>query len=567
VSACWQLIEGDCRVTLRALAAGSVQTCVTSPPYFGLRDYATGEWEGGDSECAHRIKNPEVDARTSTLGPNRSELAESNTAYQHGKVFRDLCGRCGARRVDRQIGLEPSPDEFVVALVGVFREVRRVLRDDGTVWCNLGDSYGPGKQLLGVPWRFAFAMQRDGWVLRQEVVWKKPNPMPESVTDRCTKSHEQIFMFAKGFRAPGRFAHITDDDARWLALFVDTEGNITVKRTREVCGIQIAVAGTCRPLLERAQSIAGVGNILERPGTNAPVFYWQVSNKAARDLLLRLYPHLIVKQRQARIGIHIESLTGRAGRPPSNERQALLERLWEANKACNSFGDPDLSWVPEPDVFLLSKGPRYFYDADAIREPQDTLGERHEGRSGYRDDHPSKNGGYATMERSLHPAGRNKRSVWTVATQPYPGAHFATFPPKLIEPCILAGCPERACRECGAPWTRVVEREGGRPATRGEQAWTNGSGTFQRDNPGGGVSNLSGPSRTVGWEPSCRHDAPTVPGTVLDPFAGAGTTGVVALRHDRSFIGCELSRDYVRMARDRIIADAPLMNSVSEVAA
>jgi hypothetical protein len=505
--ASWRIIEGDCRDTLATLEAESVQTCVTSPPYFGLRDYGH----------------------------------------------------------DGQIGLEPTPDEFVAALVGVFREVRRVLRDDGTIWVNLGDSYGPEKQLLGIPWQFAFAMQSDGWVLRSDVVWQKPNPMPESVTDRPTKSHEFIFLFAKGRERAGRFAHISDEDARWLALFVDTEGCIAVKRTREVCGAQVSVAGTCRPLLERAQAIVGSGCILERAGQNAPMFYWQVSNKAARDLLLRLYPHLIVKKRQARICIHIESMTGRSGEPPSDRRTVVLDRLWEANKSCNSFGDPDISWVPEPNVFLLSKGPRYYFDADAIREDgsatshggqpieggpkQVMLGQQVNGRMGL----------------VAGDAGRNKRSVWTVATQPFPGAHFATFPPKLIEPCILAGCPERACGVCGAPWERIVERDGGHPSTRGEQSWTKGSGTFQRDNRGG-LSKLSGASRTVGWEPSCGHDAPAVPGTVLDPFAGAGTTGMVALRHGRSFVGCELSPEYVELARDRIIGDSPLLNTSAEAA-
>jgi hypothetical protein len=502
--ASWRIIEGDCRDTLATLEAGSVQTCVTSPPYFGLRDYGH----------------------------------------------------------DGQIGqLEPTPDEFVAALVGVFREVRRVLRDDGTIWVNLGDSYGPEKQLLGIPWQFAFAMQSDGWVLRSDVVWQKPNPMPESVTDRPTKSHEFIFLFAKGRERAGRFAHISDEDARWLALFVDTEGCIAVKRTREVCGAQVSVAGTCRPLLERAQAIVGSGCILERAGQNAPMFYWQVSNKAARDLLLRLYPHLIVKKRQARICIHIESMTGRSGEPPSDRRTVVLDRLWEANKSCNSFGDPDISWVPEPNVFLLSKGPRYFFDADAIREDGAGRLDFRQMTSPARLDQGAPWNGGQKEEAN----GRNKRSVWTVATQPFPGAHFATFPPKLIEPCILAGCPERACGVCGAPWERIVERDGGHPSTRGEQSWTKGSGTFQRDNRGG-LSKLSGASRTVGWEPSCGHDAPAVPGTVLDPFAGAGTTGMVALRHGRSFVGCELSPEYVELARDRIIGDSPLLNTSAEAA-
>jgi DNA modification methylase len=381
----WRIEIGDCRDVLRTMPAASIHTVVTSPPYFGLRDYGT----------------------------------------------------------DGQIGLEPTPDEFVAALVGVFREVRRVLRDDGTVWLNLGDSYAsappgtkrpgasessglhgaqtseryrltldagtgtkrdtsriPGvkpKDLLGIPWMVAFALRADGWYLRSDIIWSKPNPMPESVTDRPTKAHEY--------------------------------------------------------------------------------------------------------------------------------------------------------------VFLLSKGPRYFYDADAIREADggwDHLRSVLDGQpsleptNGLMAEHK----GLRTTE-GRNGAGRNKRSVWTVATQPYAGAHFATFPPKLIEPCILAGAPERACGECGAPWVRVVERTPMvvRPTPKRE-AWQ-AEDEHARTQTGGTV--LEPPtSRTLGFEPSCSHGDGSARGVVLDPFAGAGTTGLVALQHGREFVGIELSPEYARMARERI---------------
>jgi DNA modification methylase len=136
------ILVGDVRERLAELADGSVRCCVTSPPYWGLRDYGN----------------------------------------------------------DGQIGLEQSPDEYVAEMVGVFREVRRVLADDGTLWLNLGDSYASTKQLIGIPWRVAFALQADGWWLRQDIIWHKPNPMPESVRDRCTKAHEYVFLLAKSAR-------------------------------------------------------------------------------------------------------------------------------------------------------------------------------------------------------------------------------------------------------------------------------------------------------------------------------------------------------------------------------
>ena len=223
------ILLGDVRQRLSEIPEGSVRTCVTSPPYFGLRDYGTASWEGGDGNCDHiqdesktkQFGNPE-------FNENRPSRKETKTK---GFYYEKECEKCGAKRVDSQIGLEQSPNEYVEQLVQVFREVKRVLRDDGTLWLNLGDSYsgsgkGPSgnlgkthdernmeekhsaivpdglkpKDLVGIPWRVAFALQADGWYLRQDIIWAKPNPMPESVTDRCTKSHEYLFLLSKSAR-------------------------------------------------------------------------------------------------------------------------------------------------------------------------------------------------------------------------------------------------------------------------------------------------------------------------------------------------------------------------------
>lgn len=266
---------GDCREVLKTLPSKSVDCCVTSPPYFGLRDY--GE--------------------------------------------------------DNQIGLENTPDKYANTLVAVFKEVKRVLKDNGTLWLNLGDSYSgnnsrasnngragygkkregvfnktkniPPKNLIGIPWRVAFALQNDGWILRQDIIWHKPNPLPESVKDRCTKAHEYIF--------------------------------------------------------------------------------------------------------------------------------------------------------------LLSKSEKYYYNSHAIKEQSvDCLS--------------------------------NKRSVWTVPVKAFNQAHFATYPPDLIEPCILAGCPNS--------------------------------------------------------------------GVVLDPFGGAGTTGLVSDRLGRDAVLIELNKDYAKIADDRLHNDSPLFSEV-----
>jgi|DEB0MinimDraft_3_1074331.scaffolds.fasta_scaffold00735_4 DNA modification methylase len=301
------ILEGDCIQSLKSLPDGIANTCITSPPYYGLRDY--------------------------------------------GK--------------DGQIGLEETPEEYVQKLVEVFREVKRVLRDDGTLWLNLGDTYantpvgkfnGGGfndvsaknggrdlsgvatsgnlnklkasglkqKDLIGIPWMVAFALRSDGWYLRQDIIWHKTSTMPESVTDRCTKAHEYIF--------------------------------------------------------------------------------------------------------------------------------------------------------------LLSKSKTYYYDAESIKEPvKQDWGTRDRTKGKYHNPGTGLNP-HTGLQKSYEKA--NKRSVWTISPKPFHGAHFATFPPDLIEPCVIAGSPE------------------------------------------GGI--------------------------VLDPFFGSGTTGLVSMKNNRKYLGCELNSEYIDIAKERL---------------
>lgn len=358
--------------------------------------------------------------------------------------------------VPGQLGLEATPQEFVQRMVVLFREARRVLRDDGTLWLNLGDSYwanrsqtgesgGHGKNFLGaqdrairaggksdyfkpkdmvgIPWRVAFALQDDGWYLRSDIIWHKPNPMPESVTDRPTKSHEYIF--------------------------------------------------------------------------------------------------------------------------------------------------------------LLSKNARYWYDADAIRE--ESKPESHErAMRGVSDQHKnlvipgqtqhSMHKARANGEGYNMPTQRNKRTVWTVATQPLKQAHFATFPLALIDPCVKAGCPPKVCGVCGAPWERVVEKGKlvfGDAHTRPNRrvnvddsnfdAWSRPNGLGATQVPGAYFERIN-----KGWQPTCDCNAATRPGITLDPFMGAGTTALVAIKNERDYVGCELNPEYVEMANQRIAEFNPYQNTPHE---
>lgn len=313
-----KIYQGDALECLREIPSESVHCCVTSPPYYALRDYGTGEWVGGNNDCPH-MRTTKISENTLTGHKNMYE--QGHTAGD--AIYKSQCPECGAVRVDKQIGLEETPEQYVEKLVRIFREVKRVLRNDSTIWLNLGDSYngsggnhkkqhkndtgfqgkiGPRaggngakysnlkpKDLLGIPWRVAFALQADGWYLRQDIIWSKPNPMPESVKDRCTKSHEYMFLLSK----------------------------------------------------------------------NKKYYY---DHKAIKEKSVNIESHRPYRKR--------------------NKTQAY------------KTGDP----------LLGSRG----------------INHKAEGK--------------------IYPF-RNKRSVWTIPTHSYKEAHFATFPPALIEPCILAGCP------------------------------------------------------------------------------------------------------------------------------
>jgi DNA modification methylase len=381
-----EVITGNVLEKLPTLPAASINCCVTSPPYWNLRDY--GE-EG-------------------QLG---SEKMHDCLGWATGSP----CGEC-----------------FVCHMVIVFREVRRVLRDDGVLWVNMGDSYAGGgrggqsqekrstnwqpqypnhgltptglkpKDLCGVPWRMALALQADGWYLRRDIIWDKPNAMCESCTDRPTTSHEY--------------------------------------------------------------------------------------------------------------------------------------------------------------VFILTKSASYWYDAAAIAEPVsdatvDDLSRRK--NPGQHDGATKEIGKSAGLGAGPRGNGktRNKRSVWSINTKPFPGSHFAVFPYELAETCIKAGAPTHTCAACGKPWERIVHRGNSEHHCRpgcgcsadqkhGQQNWGSGWQKY------GNYSNTA--IATDEFEATCKCNAESVPGTVLDPFSGAGTTGVVCRDLGLNYIGIELNPEYAEMSRERI---------------
>ena len=415
------------------------------------------------------------------------------------------------------IGLEPSFEEHLENLVQVFREVRRVLRKDGTLWLNYGDAYASNKQsggaspdgerrgradtalahgvtrraegsglkpkdLMMMPARVAMALQADGWWLRSEIIWHKPNPMPESVTDRPTSSHEKVFLLSKS-------------------------GSSLFWTHREFPGV-------------RTQPT----------------------------------PDYVYRNRDTGVENPVE---------PSNWRE-LLSRDDPKKKAWRRVN----LWV----------GHDYFYDAEAVRvvakypdgpnSPQSIKSPYGQGfsRRAAEDDLRTPkdiDGRGARLGRAPgwrksteQPSGANLRNVWKIATHSFKEAHFATFPPKLVEPCIKAGTSEKGvCSECGSPWVRVVERSTDGPCrtrNRREVGRESTEGSFPQ----------TVRRETAGWSPTCDHEADPIPATALDPFSGVGTVGLVAQRLGRSSVMIELSEEYAEMARDRIAQDMPLFSQV-----
>ena len=408
------------------LADKSVHMCVTSPPYWGLRDYGLGEWQGGDAKCEHALPH----------FSQKSTVAGTSPEYPHPN---GICGHCGAVQQPAGIGLEPTIAEHIENIVAVCREVRRVLRDDGTLWLNYGDAYTdgnrerapigvnskqathkgshdmkriknllPAKNLIGLPWRVALALQDDGWILRSAIIWHKPNPMPESVLDRPTNAYENVFLFAKK--------------------------------------------------------------------------------------------------------------------------------------------------------------PRYFYDAEAIRQRENSHwtierakhkrevsygrrvnGDREDGIKGWQSRHNGPNAELLT--------GANARNVWTIPTQGRSDAHFATYPDELPRRCILAGTSEHGvCAECGAPYVRMVD-SGSTPlksSTHGK--WAGNADNLNSLTQKGidGFRLRPSASQTIGWQPSCECDAGIQPAVVLDPFVGSGTTCAVAQALGRHSVGLDLSEEYLGIAQGRI---------------
>jgi len=502
------LYHGDCLDVLRTLPDQSVHMCATSPPFYGLRDYGTGEWDGGDPDCDH--PHP----KAGDVARNQASSTLVGTAQSHASNgAREVCHKCGARRVDRQIGLEETPQEWCDRLVAVFREVRRVLRDDGTLWIEIGDSYAQTQI------RDRRDTGPDEWGKRGGERYAT------GTTGNGLKAKDllgQPWLLAKELRDPWYAGTIKQEaDRVWLAAILDGEGSIGIHKrpagqkaystfekadgttseyVRKADSYQpkVEITNTSRALMDRVVAIAGGScDTKQEAGTHGrkqTIYRWTVTADKARALLRELYPHLVAKQHEARLayGCPSSDKDTASNRATAAAAHAALKQLHGGNPTGIDFPAPESLWEagwylrseiiwsrlgpnPMPEsvtdrptkshstVFLLSKQPRYFYDADAIREPH--VGNVAGTKSGISDPAyvPGEKDGMARKawkrnNNEYNPLGANARSVWTIPTEPTPFAHFATWPQALVRRMILAGTSEQGCcPECGAPWVRQTE--------------------------------------------------------------------------------------------------------------
>lgn len=582
-----QIIIGDAMEQLRLLPSDSVHCVVTSPPYYGLRDYGTAQWDGGDAGCDHKkVIDPTRAVEGSTLHGGQ----KTNGHLQEG--YKSHCARCGARRIDQQIGLEPSPDEYVARLVDVFRAVRRVLRKDGTVWLNLGMSYASGDSgsSRSRQRKHAPPCDSDG---------KEPQDYPGSGyacrgpdDEHLSGSQSHLGRTADNRRLSERDEQrlsLTDHDSAPLDCASSFPGLSQSGVQRSTIP---ALTASAQGAFSRASAVAGLSEVRTLPDdarlsahtTDDMPDTFEQSPPSVHRMTDKLSSGLACNCGSC--GICFIYLVTKSLRFKPKDEINIPHLVAMALQADGWFLRQTIIWAkpnPMPEsvtdrctkaheyLFLLSKSPRYFYDADAIKEPavsDHTSGNGFVGRQGGSTSYQVMSGGVGSTKEWVDIGGtRNRRSVWTVASEAFPGSHFAVFPPALIQPCILAGTSERGvCAACGAPWVRLVDW--GHDGTRDVRNIARALAMGHDARGPTAVARAGEPrsSRTLGWQPACSCDAATVPATVIDPFAGAGTTGLVADRLGRSAILIELNPAYAELARRRIEQDAPLFAEVREPA-
>jgi len=496
-----RIIQGDTKEVLKTIPAGSVNCIVTSPPYWGLRDYNTKPqiWDG-DKDCKHDFDN--IQRYNPTRGKRDGKGIYKDPKWEakgslKKEVKSNFCIKCGAWKGN--LGLEPTFELYIKHLCDIFDEAKRVLRKDGTCWVNMGDTYWgggqggndyggkfvipsttfghiakgngyPTKSLCLIPQRFAIEMVNRGWILRNTIIWHKPNCMPSSAKDRFTVDFEYVYFFVKNKKT----------------LFWTNEKTLECVDKKPL-GI--------------------------RKGIEGKDWEWR------------------------RIGENYENSNTKINIDDAEKYNSPKARKYREKKLKKvSFWRGYSYWFEQQ----IEKTSAKFIEPRMMRG---------EGRRTYNGKYPE-----AGVVRSM---SKNKRAVWTIPTKPFPEAHFAVYPEKLIEPMIKAGCPRYICKKCGKARVKIIdntERINTRP---GNNTGNMKSGKDIDPNKELHKSDLSKYRQQIKYKElgytDCGCKNPEYEGGIcLDPFMGAGTTGVVAKKQGKQYLGIELKQEYIDMANKRI---------------
>lgn len=492
-----KIYEGHTLSVLKSFLDELFDMSMSSPPYWGLRDYGIPIqiWDetGG---CIHEfeLSKPNIvkshngeGATTLNKGfkDTKQEVINKSTKKPHEMGF---CSKCGAWK--GSLGLEPNFELFIKHLCDIYDEVKRVLKPYGTVWVNLGDSYGSGKgetgskncvirggldnkspvkgfqkSLLMVPQRFAIEMINRGWILRNVIIWHKNNCMPSSASDRFTVDFEYVFFFSK------RKQYYFEQQFTKLKAVnrIKASNNLDMRKDNHIK----------KAISNKAQK----------------AYYEKMKQKLANGEVLT---------KNMRTVWNLESSELR-------KKKYYFEQQFDAISESESTVNRRKYAMTQPDANFKN-------DGNQLGVP------------------PSKKftGHYVSQ--------KNKRTVWNINTQATPEAHFATFPIALCETPILAGCPLYVCESCGKPREKVFEK------SISKRTAENGMGNGELAS---GLRFGDGKVENKGYT-KCSCNALFKPGIVLDPFMGSGTTAMAALKHGRNYVGIDLNPEYIKIAEKRI---------------
>lgn len=499
----WRILQGDVLDRLRDIHDGSVQCCVTSPPYWSLRDYG----------------------------------------------------------VAGQIGMEPAPEEHVAKLVEVFREVRRVLRSDGVLWLNYGSFYAdarlasrhggerdksrrePRDSLSGDP----ACPRSDGGREVDESRRSSRTSQPQHESAQQCESEDQHM--GASVVVPGAPPTSPFDAPESTMRQSSPQLQAECSRSVSTASVQSSPQTSLLDALESACRDARRG----KSGTSS-LLSLLVDHIEDREpsLLAWAYSTIAFRKFKSKDLVNMPAILAEALR--LDGWYVRSDCIWhKPNPMVESVRDRPTK--AHEYVFLLSKSARYFYDADAVAETG-VIASGTKAAKGSVDRASTPGVNSRPPEYKVYDGIRNLRTVWSVTTEPYPEAHFATFPEALAERCIKAGTSAHgACSKCMAPWERVVERVrtlDGRPMDQPQKRGEHNRWSEDQNGPRPGNGRYGTRTTEIGWQPTCDCGADVTPCVVLDPFAGSGTTLAVAERLGRDSIGIELNPAYIAMAERRI---------------